>query len=550
MGIFDLMQKYTLSSQGKARLIFTLVLTFIIAYWFFAFDGFDFYDDYAYSYFANEMAEGRFHPGESHFSHRIGMFAPLAVLYYFFGLNDHLTILWPLLCHLSGVFLVFFVFDKKDKGAAVAGALMAGLSFYPLFFCKELYPDTVVSCFGMASAFLLFKVRDRKEGYVWFFPLLFVCFVFEAFLAKETSLYFFPFYILLFIHDLLRKINLKFWMLTILFSLAFAFIYLAWYKINTGSFFYRFQAIQEGHYEFPGSYYQRSLTEYLPRLTYEPFLLLLHTEMIIPVLMAIPAIGLLKLKEMSDLRKTESFWICLAVLILMMFWFSSTSLKFYNPIFLQGRMILMLVPPLGVLAGLGWKKINESTFWNAMVAALFFVLAVCYYFFFSPQTALIYFLLALLLGSVYLFRKQQFKNFALFMLLLVLSVHPLYSMMKPTDTGYKSEKEAINRFLKRGEGKNMVIVDPQLYSGHLYYYGFHVNPHYEFVKYNTIRKDQPLKADNYYVLINQHTWDLFHQLEVPYPVWVLHPPEEWKLLFEKDRVRLYQIDAGSIIKYF
>jgi hypothetical protein len=544
------MQKYTLSSQGKARFIFTLLLTFIIAYWFFAFDGFDFYDDYAYSYYANEMAEGRFHFGESHFSHRIGMFAPLAALYYLFGLNDRITLLWPLLCHLAGVFLVFFVLHKKDKGAAVAGALMAGLSFYSLFFCKELYPDTVISCFGMASVFILFKVRDRKEGLALFFPLLFVCFVFEAFLAKETSIYFFPFYILLFIHDLLRKINLKFWMYTVLFSLAMVMIYLTWYKMNTGSFLYRFQTIQEGHYEFSGSYYQRKLIEYLPRLTYEPFLLFLDTEIIIPVIIAIPALSSLKLKEMSDLRKTESFWACLVALILMMFWFSSTSLKFYNPIFLQGRMILMIVPPLCVLAGLGWKKINENAFWNSITAILFLVLAVCYYLFFSHKLALIYFLLALLFGLVWFFRKQAFKNLALFMLFMVLALHPMYSMVKPSDTGYESEKEAVHQFLNGGVGKNMVIVDPQLYSGHLYYYGFHANPHYEFVKYNTIRKDQVLKADRYYVLINEHTWDLFHQLEVPYPVWVLHPPEKWKLLFEKDRVRLYQIDAGSIRKYF
>jgi hypothetical protein len=545
------MQKYTLSSQGKAGLIFSLVLFFIITYWFFAFDGFDFYDDYSYSYFANEMAQGKFQVGESHFSHRIGIFAPLAFLYWLFGINDHITILWPLLCHLSGVFLVFFILHKKDKGAAVAGAMMAGLNFYSIFFCKELYPDTMVSCFAMASAFLLFKLRNRNNNRVYFFSFLFVCFVFEAFLSKETILYLIPFYILLFIHDILRKINFKFWISSVLFSLVCVLIYLTWYKINTGSFFYRFQMIQEGHYEFPGSYYQKSFIEYLPRLTYEPFLMLLNTEMIIPMVVAVPAICSLKFKDLKDLNKIESFWTCLVLIILFMLWFCSTSLVFYNPIFLQGRMVLMLIPPLCVLAGMGWKKMTENIFWSGVIALLFFTLSVLCYFFFSPKTAIVYLLLMFLFGLRWLFKKYQFENIFLFILLLMLAVHPFYSMVKPTDTGYKSEKEMVKKFLTKGEGKNIVIVDPQLYSGHLYYYDFKTNPHFEYVKYNVVEKNNLLKADKIYVLMNRHTHDLFNQLEVPYPVWVLNPPAEWKLISEKGKVRLYQVkDAQSIMKYF
>jgi hypothetical protein len=545
------MQKYTLSSHGKAGLIFSLVLCFIIAYWFFAFDGFDFYDDYAYSYFANQMAEGTFKAGENHFSHRIGTFAPLALLYRIFGLNDYITILWPLLCHLTAVSLVYFMLRKKDGEAAVAGSILSGLSFYSIFFCKELYPDTMVACFGMASASILFMWRSRKDSMLYFSSFLFVCFVFMGFLSKETALYFFPFYLVLFIHDMFRKINVRFWIASFLIGLVFILIYLLWYKIYMGNFFYRFQAIQDGHYEFAGSYYQKKFIEYIPRLTYEPFLMLLQTEMIIPFLIAVPAVFSLNLKDLRDLEKTKSFWTCLVFFILFMFWFCSTSIQFYNPISLQGRMLLMLVPPLCVLAGLGWKKIKESAYWNGVVVLLFFILTVFQSLFFSPKTALVYLLLTLLFSLIWFFRKYQFRYFSLLMLFLMMAVHPFYSMVKPTDTGYKSEKEMVREFLTNGERKNIVLVDPQFYSGHLYYYGFHANPHYDYVKFDLVNKERLLNADRYYVLINQHSWDLFHQLGVPYPAWVLYPPDDWKLISEKEKVRLYQAkNAESILKYY
>jgi hypothetical protein len=544
------MQKYKLSTHCKAINLFSLVLGFIIAYWCFAFDGFDFYDDYAYSFFANQLAEGRFMPGDNHFSHRLGVFAPVALLYRIFGLHDHITILWSLLCHLAAVSLVFFTLVKKDPETAAAGTILAGLSFYPIFFCKEFYPDTTVACFGMASVYLLFKVRDREDKSVYFFSFLFLSFVFEAFLAKETVLYFFPFFLLLFVHDLVRKINTKFWISTIIFGLIFILVYLCWYKIYLGNFFYRFQAIQDGHYEFHGSYYHKKFIEYIPRLTYEPFLMLLSTEMIIPVLLAVPALCSLKGKEWIDLQKTRTFWGILSILILLMLWFCSTSIQFYNPIFLQGRMLLMLIPPLCVVAGLGWKTINESVYWNRIVAILFSIVTLIYYFY-SPKTALVYLLLTFFFIATLFLRKYNFQSKYLWILLLMLMMHPVYSMIKPTDTGYQSEKEIVQEYLTKGEGKNVVIVDPQLYTGHLYYYGFHENRHYKYIKFDLVSKEKLLNADCFYILINQHSWELFNQLGVGSPSWVENPPNEWKLLSQKGKVRLYQAkDAESILNCY
>ncbi|HXA00446.1 MAG TPA: glycosyltransferase family 39 protein [Cytophagaceae bacterium] len=536
------MQKYLLSAQNVSWLIFSFISAFIILFWYVGFDGFYFYDDYTYSLYAYQFSEGKFSISDDIFSHRFMVFIPTAILYLIFGINDYSTILWPLIGALCSVALVFYLLKSDPFRAAIAVVLL-GLCFYPLFFSNKLYPDTVVSFFSFFSVCILFKASDDKYLSK---SCAFVFSVFCAFLSKETVIYFFPFYLIIFISDILSGLNKKFWISVAAFALLLFSAYFICYKIYTGSFFFRFEAIESGHYAFPLSYYHRTFTEIIPRLTYEPLLMLLGSEMIIPLIISIPYLFNFRFRHLKDIRTDAGFWPVLVITLLLMIWFGSTSLHHYNPVSLLPRMFILLMPPIVVLASVSLADFLLITSKLMFVAVLFSICSVLAYFV-NDKVYLIYCILTGIFMTLFFLHRKlvngKFKMVLPFLLMGTLCLHPLYTMFKPTQTGYASEKKIINEYLKRKEGVNLVVADPQLCSGYLYYYKFKPDGHYKFLNYKQLSASD-LKADRYFVLMNKYSFDLFHSMGDPYPACYSEKPENWKLIGENGNVKLYE--AGSL----
>jgi hypothetical protein len=535
------MQKYLLSQQNVSWLIFFLISAFTILFWFAAFDGFYFYDDYTYSLYAYQFSEGKFSVSDNIFSHRFMVFIPTAISYLLFGINDYSTILWPLLATMGSITLVFYLLKNNPFRAAVAVVLL-GLCFYPLFFSNKLYPDTIVSFFCFLSVCILWKANDDN----YFLKSCgFALAVFCAFLSKETVVYFFPFYLIVFISDVASGINKKFWIAGVGFLFLFFAAYFVCYKIFTGSFLYRFEVIESGHYAFPLSYYHRDFKEIIPRLTYEPLLMLLSSEMIIPFIISIPVLVKLRFRHLKKIRNDQGFWTIQVITLLLMIWFGSTSLHHYNPVSLLPRMFILLMPPLAVLASVSLDDFILKRSKLFFVAALFFICSVLAYFFIG-NVCLIYFLLtAVFLLVFFLHEKLLSAKWKIipFLLAGALSLHPIYSMLKPTDTGYAGEKKIINQYLKGKEGVNLVVTDPQLCSGYLYYYKFNSDEHYKFLNYKQLSTCN-FKADRYFILINKYSFDLFHSMGDPYPACYSEKPVKWKMIGESGNVKLYE--AGSL----
>src|SRR6478609_466793 len=146
------------------RVLFILLCLFIILFWYKAYDGLYFFDDYAYARHAYKVSQGMFHFDHETYSHRIGLIFPVAFCYLLFGVNEFSTVLWPLCCVLLSVALIYRLLYKEfNATAAFAGAVFAGLDFYTIFFSNKLYPDTPVSFFILAAAYALY-VRSQKSA--------------------------------------------------------------------------------------------------------------------------------------------------------------------------------------------------------------------------------------------------------------------------------------------------------------------------------------------------------------------------------------------------
>ncbi|MFL5731254.1 MAG: hypothetical protein ACJ75J_17330, partial [Cytophagaceae bacterium] len=253
----------------------------------------------------------------------------------------------------------------------------------------------------------------------------------------------------------------------------------------------------------------------------------------------------LRWKILMNARTELNFWILLVITLLVMIWFGSTSVHFYNPVSLLPRMFILLIPPATVWAALSLEGSFQSKK-SIMLISLLFMGCSMIALWQNYNSWFVYLLLGFLFMSVtfLMTRLHELKWKVSFIVLLmgVLAIHPVYSMIKPTQTGYFDEKKIIEKYLKGGEGSNMVVTDPQLCAGYLFYYKFKMDDRYVYLNYKNLPAQSG--AEKYFVLINPYSLDLFHSMGDPYPKCYSQQPPGWKLIGEEGRVKLFE--AGSI----
>src|SRR5690242_20680964 len=130
-----------------SNITFIIVMLFGVTFYFEAFDGLLFSDDFSYAFYAYKVSAGSFEWVNDIFGHRLGVFLPVAALYKLFGVNDFTTTIWPFVCYSSILITLFLVFHKEDKLVCAIALILSALSFYPILFSNKLFPDVIVSLF-------------------------------------------------------------------------------------------------------------------------------------------------------------------------------------------------------------------------------------------------------------------------------------------------------------------------------------------------------------------------------------------------------------------
>ena len=171
-----------------------LILIFALSLRLAFFTGADHSDSLLYYTYANEAAAGNFHLTQNHFSSRIGLIYPQALIYQIFGVNDFTSNALSLIISLAGIILIFY-FGKllfSEKAGVIAAFL---LSFFPLdvIFSTRLLPDFPSAFFMALAAFFLLKgEKETKKSYYLLSGLSWGI----AYLIKEVSIIFALFYLL------------------------------------------------------------------------------------------------------------------------------------------------------------------------------------------------------------------------------------------------------------------------------------------------------------------------------------------------------------------
>lgn len=440
-----------------------LLNVFIIIYWFFGFDGFYFFDDLTYAKNAIQLIDQTFSFSDNLFSQRLSLIGATALSYYFFGFSDYVTILPPLICTLITCNAIYFFLYKKSFVAALLAASVYALDFYTIFFSNKLYPDVLVGCFVLLGLIVLYMARKNPEK-TFFKAFLVVITLFIAFLAKLTVLYVFPFLLALSINDLLKKQNVRLWSYVVGMSVVIGGGYLYWQFWTFGDFLFRFKSIiHEGHYVSNDSYFDKNGQALLKRMTYQPIGMLLHSSMIIPVGLAFPSLVGFRAGKFWQHTPFEKYWAYAALSILLYFWWGSTSWQYYNPIALFQRHLLVLVPPLAILSGISLMRMNEHA---GLYAIVFCGITLSGLWVKAGPVTGIY---GLLFGVFIIYRILQYVNqigqrwqYMFFSsLLFILIIHPVYSMIKPSVSGYSHLAAMVEKLAEKGENV-LFIADRQI----------------------------------------------------------------------------------------
>ncbi|MBF0429316.1 MAG: glycosyltransferase family 39 protein [Magnetococcales bacterium] len=324
-------------------------------------------DDMAYTANAYHWSIGTFKLTPHVFDNRFTVFVPIAYFFKWFGFGLSAVVLWPLICSLSLITLLYAFATRLFgwKSAIVAATLLAANPLQ-IEHVLTVNNDVILSFFIVASLTTVYFGRMLTTPLHQFlagalFVILFTC----GFLAKMSMVWFIPMIVFLMGRDWLKQTrNRPFWLTVALLGAMSAFLHFYLYYLFTGDFLYPIHGVEKmldattfgagspmarEYGKFIGD---GAMLAYLKRLTYEPVVLFLESPgASLVLLLALPVI-LQSLFSASSWPRPTRYWVAGLGLFLIGFWFGSISLKHYLPLSLTYRYLVPMLPFLSLLGGL------------------------------------------------------------------------------------------------------------------------------------------------------------------------------------------------------
>jgi hypothetical protein len=304
-------------------------------------------DPWKYSANAYAVSQGTSlnHPENNPFTQRIGVFVPVALFYRLFGVSIITTNLW-LLCSAILILIVVWAALPTTR-RKVLGLVMCATSV-PLFKAAvALYPDIVATAFMALSALCLFYRAKTMagRGVYRLLPVLAVCSLFIAFLAKESAYWMVPLWLIASAADWRRgdrALLRRFYLPAVVTGVILGAGYLAFSQAVWGDPLARIRSVQivAGNHLWLQSYATR--LGLIRRLTIVP-----------PgrLLLDYGAAGIFAFLSLWLIPRPLRFWAGYTIITVLLFWFGTTSFTNYEPLPAVTRQTLPCLPGIYILAG-------------------------------------------------------------------------------------------------------------------------------------------------------------------------------------------------------
>ncbi|WP_205503695.1 glycosyltransferase family 39 protein [Rufibacter psychrotolerans] len=528
---------------------FLAVSSFTLVYFFAEHEGFYFGDDYSYSLYAHQLIWGGFHFDDYSFCHRFMVFVPTALFYWLWGMNIYTTTLWPLLCTLGTLLLLYLAFRKAHPVATSWALVLLGLYYFQLNTVNYLYPDNILLFFTTACLLVLYRARTQlpsaKQEITW--GILFAFLNLLAFLTKETIVYTVPFYLFVLFQHIRNRENLRFWGSALVSGTILLALYFLLYKVYSGDALQRLYDIKATNtVETKQAYLDSRSATLLPRLTYEPVLFFIGSGLAIPLVLTIFSFFTKGSHRGQSTAETLRFWFAAMVCMLLPIWFGTATVDFYKPMPLVPRMFHPLLPTFCLSAGLVVEKAWGKRPAFLLLTFLFVVCTVLA----GEKMWVLYAPLAAFFALCSFFSRPLPHWLGLIMVTLVLAIRPVYFMAKPTVSYYFEQKEIVDQHLNHRVGKYTVLMDSVMLNRYRYFYGFHTPTNYQFKRYTDLSTTGQQNVDTVFLLINNGVLE-HPELMMPIrekDVLPLFPAA--RLITQKGKVKLYYLPKDSSASAF
>ncbi|MHA7131396.1 hypothetical protein [Algoriphagus namhaensis] len=339
-------------------------IAFLLAYWFFGFDGITFSDDVYYILAGRSFWEGTMEVNEYHFSSRWGAYIPFGFFGWIFGFSPKVFSLFSLICYLVTYLLFLRMIRMNDL--RLVFTLWFVTQVYFLHFLTKVYPDSALVLWVSLVPICAYHRMKRPT----LAGLGFILALFVGFVTKETIVFLAPFPFILFFLDWKQKqVKKSFYISFFLGGFILASLYLAYFWIQFGDPLFRIHSINAGHYISEFTYADKGLWSILKRLTILPFVTFVERAYWPWLVFALPGLYFGLRKKTSSLLECSVALLCL----LLGFWFMSSTLELYNPIYLNPRHLIILVPLLSFVITQGWTLWSKSKKWRFILTVFLFV---------------------------------------------------------------------------------------------------------------------------------------------------------------------------------
>lgn len=540
-----------------------LVSFFLVFHYLFGYLGHYGYDDVlGYMYQAAQVVQGNFELGDDHYAYRWGIIFLTALSYSIFGIQDTAGALMPMLITLTTSLLIFWVLRKQAFLVGLLAVLIFTLNEWTLFYSDKVMPDILVALTGFGLFALLWHLRyQAKQPSAVKYALGFSSILLFAFLSKETIILLLPVFFLIFVADIRQKQHLQFWKYNILFSIALFALYFSFIKLQTGSFMYRFKAIELGGYFNPCSYDQLPIEHMIERLTTGLFYLFTKSSLMVCLVLALPSLLQHKIKELLQFSNERAFWAAVLILSFFSSYYMTISYKSYIPMCgTDVRHFLYLAPLAAVSAAPYLHDFFKTKRYAAILSiGSLAVFALSYWQEYEVTYPAYLSILVVIVLRVLIpisFLKDKITTLFTVGLTIALALPAWYNMQYARTIEYTKQRAMIYKYLAPdAPQKTLVVTNIIQRNFGEYYMGFNKDSQVKFVTYEDAKSMDFSPYQAFYIFLNGHTryssglaWEELPKCVHDYFAGQPNPSFEVIEQHGKDRILLCRIKDSKLLK--
>lgn len=434
-----------LNTDQRKKIMLSVFFGLILIHVVFIFSGFYNDDDINYSRFAADIINGNIHnpAATDHFQLRWSTIYSAAFFYYLFGINAFTSSIPCLLSFMFCGLLLFKILRKKNIIIFFLTILLFYFGRTSVVYMHRLLPDPIM-CLAIFYMYFSYRLYLLKRSNAVTLSLQFsVAFIF-AIITKETIIIAAPLFVIFCLRDSIKKQNWQFWKYAILFCMLFLSFYILYFKITTGSYFYRYQLLINTNKISLTSFEKITIVSKLKRVGYRLWnAWLLNGDMMlyIPALTAFIYRNKIS-NTIIEKIDTYSFFILICCAN-----FMTISFSYYIPLPESPRHFIFLIPFASLLAA----KMLYEYFCNPLKFALlplFLTVATAIIFIENAgATKFMYLVFSTIIVTKYVlayYNISFFLKYYVFALTLLFSLNYFIDFYKPMYPVYFDQKKVIN----------------------------------------------------------------------------------------------------------